>query len=308
MLRILKLILILNEQDYMNNFRFIFSEKYDADFFDCENGGFIFVYLKAEKIKFPDLAQELKSKYESKLGRIICISGALKTKNKSEPLEPVWFDSVAELICKEQGVKVLLEAQDVLNPGLFLDQNANRKIMLEIIQRLQKKKEDLKLLNLFSYTGVFSVVARSQNVETASVDVSSRYLKWEEKSHTLNIHDGKSKTIKADARNFLNQAIKRGEKYNLIIIDPPSFSRSDGKIFKVEKELPLMVPLALNCLATHGVCLVSSNLSTWSLKDFNEEMKMIAQKHGCEIQSGALPDEFKNQKYPLKSLWFHKNT
>ncbi len=292
----------------MKNHRFIFSQNYDADFFQCEHGGFIFVYLKSEKIKFTELAQELKSKYESKLGKIICISGALKTKNESEPLEPIWYESVCPLICVEEGTKILLEANDVLNPGLFLDQNQNRKIMLQHIQKLQKKKTHLKLLNLFSYTGVFSVIARTKNVETLSVDVSSRYLNWEEKIQNLNSHSGGYKTIKADARNFLKQAIKRGEKYDVIIIDPPSFSRSDGKVFKVEKELPQMTPLALNCLAIHGMCLVSTNLSTWSLKDFNEEMKIIAQNHGCEIQSGDLPLEFKNQKYPLKSLWFRKNT
>lgn len=292
----------------MKNLRIIFSNQYDADYFECDLGGFIFIYLKNEKIKFQDLVQEIKNKYEPMLGKIICISGALKTKNKSEPLSPIWFANKGPLICHEQRAKILLETADVLNPGLFLDQNANREMMVEFIKKLQKNKKKLKLLNLFSYTGVFSVVARSFEVETISVDVSARYLKWEEKSHQLNNHHSQFKAIKSDARKFLNKAMKLNEKYDLIVIDPPSFSRSDGKIFKVEKELPMMASLALNCLAIQGSCLVSTNLATWSLIDFNEQMKIIARQHGCEIQSGDLPTEFKNQKYHLKSLWFHKNT
>ncbi len=286
------------------NFRYHFGSRYDADVFKLQdsNSLFIFAYIKSEDMTLQSILKEAESKY--KIINIQCIAGALKTKTKSETFKPIWVSEKKELITTELGCKILLESEKVLNPGLFLDQSENRKQMIQFM----KKKPPGIMLNLFSYTGAFSIAARANGFETTSVDVSSRYLEWEKKNHALNGHSDGFRLIKSDARKFLEKACKKPEKYDLIVLDPPSFSRSDGETFKIEKELPKLTPLALNCLAIHGRALISTNLATWSLKDFRELMNEIARNHSCKIQPGELPYEFKSQKYPLKSLWFQKIT
>src|SRR5581483_6832476 len=105
---------------------------------------------------------------------------------------------------------------NVLNPGLFLDQELNRKKLFDAIQAAARHSSSpIRILNLFSYTGSFSVAAACAGARsTTSVDVSARYLAWEKRNHGINAERGKracegldpaTRMIRDDARVFLKR-------------------------------------------------------------------------------------------------------
>jgi 23S rRNA (cytosine1962-C5)-methyltransferase len=315
---------------HFRSFRWITSKDFDADTFLLDNEEwFVFVYLKNPNLNWLDVCMyEIEAKFDR--GKLKLISGALKTKEKSNPLQAYLPSLIRKELSKvpesvvayENGFRYRLETQDVLNPGLFLDQEKNRLKLIEFIEgrALDKKKvSSSKLLNLFSYTGSFSVVANCYGVETTSVDLSARYLEWEKKNHGLNqelkkVAWGnqypKLKLIRSDAREFIEKAIKRGEKYTYIIIDPPTFSRSDKGVWKAEDHLYFLVDEAIRCLEPKSsVLLVSTNDSGWSHDDFYKQFENLAKLRNLKTVRGELPQEYSSlgEAYPLKSIWLYRN-
>lgn len=309
--------------------RWISSADYDADAFFLDEGDwFVFVYLKNAALNWDEVALKgIEGKFDR--GPLRLIGGALKTKDKSEPL-PAKVPSVMKekitkipeyVNCHESGLKFRLETQNVLNAGLFLDQELNRQRLSELIQAKSGGKQlmgSCKMLNLFSFTGAFSVVANCQGVETISIDVSSRYLEWEKRNQGLNTDEKKQawanlypaiKLLKSDARDFVRRAAAKNDKYTFIIIDPPTFSRADGEPFKVQEHLHVLVGEAIKCMDPKGAAmLVSTNDSTWAADDFYKTFEGIAKIRGLKSERGKLPDEYSiiSPPYPLKSIWLLK--
>lgn len=308
------------------SFRWITTADFDADAFFLDEGDwFIFVYMKNAALNWSEVALKgIEAKFDR--GQIRLIAGALKTKEKSEPLPTKIPTMMKEKItkipefvnCYESGLKFRLETQNVLNPGLFLDQELNRQRLGELIEVKSGGKQlmgSCKLLNLFSFTGAFSVVANCLGVETISIDVSSRYLEWEKRNQGLNAPEKKQawanlypaiKLLKSDARDFIRRAATKPDKYTFIIIDPPTFSRADGEPFKVQEHLHVLVSEAIKCLDTkQAAMLVSSNDSTWPAEEFYKTFEGIAKIRGMKAERGKLPDEYSkiSPPYPLKSIW-----
>lgn len=196
---------------------------------------------------------------------------------------------------REDSILFNLRADTGLSPGLFVDQRANRKL-------LRKHSRDAKVLNLFAYTCSFSVAAALGGASAVtSVDVSQRFLDWGKENFASNGLSTQGHIFsKADARDYLALARKRGWLFNTIILDPPSFSRSKGKPFTVRKEL---VPMARNCfdlLAPGGEVLVSTNLSAWSMEDLKSELKKAIK---CQIRPGQCDSDITDKANAAKTLW-----
>ncbi len=191
-----------------------------------------------------------------------------------------------------------LRADTGLSPGLFLDQRANRRF-------LGSHSRDARVLNLFAYTCSFSVAAALGGASiVTSVDISPRFLDWGKENFAAN---GLSTTnhifTRADARDYLALARKRGWLFNAIVLDPPSFSRSKGKPFSVRSEL---IPMARNCfglLAPGGELLVCTNLSTWSMEDLRRELKEAT---NCLARPGERDSDITDEANSAKTLWFKK--
>lgn len=163
--------------------------------------------------------------------------------------------------------------------GLFLDQAQNRAKVAQLAQ------PGHRLLNLFAYTCSFSVVAATSGAETVSVDLSKPALHRGRDNFRLNDVDLEPSNTEAphhrfladDAFAVLPRLAKRGERFDWIILDPPTFSRgkrgSKKKVFRVERDLPELIELGWPLLNPGGWFLVSTNCTTL---DPNALKKMIA--------------------------------
>ncbi len=199
----------------------------------------------------------------------------------------------------EGSIAFNLRADTGLSPGLFIDQGANRKL-------LRRLSRNAKVLNLFAYTCSFSVAAALGGASVVtSVDVSQRFLDWGKENFASNGLSTQGHIFsRADAREYLALARKRGRFFNYIVLDPPSFSRSKGKPFRVREEL---VPMARNCfdlLVPGGEVLVCTNLSTWSLEDLRGELKEAI---GCQVRPGECGPDITDKVNSAKTLWLKKS-
>ncbi len=165
---------------------------------------------------------------------------------------------------------------DGLSTGLFLDQRENRAAMaLAVKRRMEKNGERLAVLNTFAYTCAFSVAAARAGAETTSVDVSGRYLEWGKRNFAHNKIDvseqaaaragtgGGHRFAKMDTFEFFAYAKRKGLKYDLIILDPPSFaagSKKKGiKPFSSTADYGRLVKEAAALLRPHGAIFASTN-------------------------------------------------
>lgn len=162
----------------------------------------------------------------------------------------------SELIVREHGLSFIVNLSDYLDTGLFLDHRPLR-------ARVRAEAEGKRVLNLFSYTGSFSVHAAAGGADSAtSVDLSRTYLDWAGRNLGLNGFSGdRYPLVREEARAFLSGAARRGEKWDLIIADPPTFSNSKAspEDFDVNLDWPSLVSACLGLLAGNGVLYFSTN-------------------------------------------------
>jgi 23S rRNA (cytosine1962-C5)-methyltransferase len=125
-----------------------------------------------------------------------------------------------EFIVEENGLKFIINLADYLDTGLFLDHRITR-------QKVREQSRNKKVLNLFSYTGSFSVYAAAGGAEEViSVDLSKTYLEWAKRNMQVNDFSdmSKYKYIHDDVKQYL-KTIPAGY-FDLIVLDPPTFSNS----------------------------------------------------------------------------------
>ena len=162
----------------------------------------------------------------------------------------------------EAGVRYGLDFAAGYSAGLFIDQRANR-------ARLRALKPK-RLLNTFAYTCSFSVVAAMGGAETVSVDLSRRSLTRGEGNFARNGLDPKMghRFIADDVLAVLPRLARRGEKFDAIILDPPTFSRNQtGVAFQVQRDFDSLVSLALEVAAPNAKILLSVNHSAMRVAD-----------------------------------------
>ena len=166
----------------------------------------------------------------------------------------------------EATVTYELRTDSGFSPGLFLDQKENRAFVRNIAA-------GKSVLNLFSYTGGFSVVAAIGNAkQVTTVDVSKKFLEWSKENFKLNqILIEKNEFFAQDCLLFLKGAKKRERTWDLIICDPPSFGRSQDAVWKIEKNLPELAELMWACLAESGQILFTCNYEKWTRNQLLQE-------------------------------------
>jgi 23S rRNA (guanine2445-N2)-methyltransferase / 23S rRNA (guanine2069-N7)-methyltransferase len=185
----------------------------------------------------------------------------------------------------EGGVKLLVNLTDYLDTGLFLDHRPMR-------LRIQREAAGKRFLNLYSYTGTASVhAAKGGARDTTSVDLSNTYLDWARRNLALNGFSDKHRLEQGDVMEWL--AADRGE-YDLIFIDPPTFSNSkrmDG-VFDIQRDHIDLLDLAMARLASGGVLYFSNNFRKFELA------KELSERYGVEeiSQSTLDPDFARNPK------------
>lgn len=160
----------------------------------------------------------------------------------------------------EKDVKLLVNLTDYLDTGLFLDHRPMR-------LRLQREAEGKRFLNLFCYTATATVhAARGGARSTTSVDLSKTYLDWARRNLALNGFSERHQLVRSDVVAWLEE--DRGQ-YDLIFIDPPTFSNSkrlEG-VFDVQRDHVRLLDLAMTRLAPGGALYFSNNFRKFQLDE-----------------------------------------
>ena len=127
--------------------------------------------------------------------------------------------------------------------GLFPEQAVNWNLLIDMIK---KANREVKVLNLFAYTGGASVACLSAGASVVHVDSSRGMVDWaKENVASSNLTDKPIRYIVDDVKKFVKREIRRGNKYDIILMDPPSFGRgSNGEVWDIEKDL---YPLVEDC-------------------------------------------------------------
>jgi 23S rRNA (cytosine1962-C5)-methyltransferase len=188
----------------------------------------------------------------------------------------------------EAGVRYGIDFSAGYSAGLFIDQRANR-------SRVRAEKPR-RVLNTFAYTCSFSVVAALAGAETVSIDLSRRSLTRGEENFARNGLDPKAghRFIADDALAVMPRLARRGEKFDAIILDPPTFSRNHaGAAFQVQRDFDRLVSLALEVAAPGAKILLSVNHSAMRVADLERAARaaLRLQKRTGRFSPGAsLPD------------------
>jgi 23S rRNA (cytosine1962-C5)-methyltransferase len=163
-----------------------------------------------------------------------------------------------EWVAQEGRAQYLFSSALGQSPGLFLDQRNNR----VLTTALSNQKS---VLNLFAYTCGFSVAAAKGGAkQVTSVDVSRRFLDFGKKNFQLNHLDPTQfQFYDMDVLKFLKSTLKKNQRYDLIICDPPSFARSKDSVFKLEEQIDFLLGSCWELLNPEGNFLFSTNFEKW---------------------------------------------
>ncbi len=188
-------------------------------------------------------------------------------------------------VINEYGLNFKVNLSDYIDTGLFLDHRDTRALVRE-------NAGGKKVLNLFCYTGSFSVYAAAGGaVSTTSVDLSNVYLKWAKENMELNNFSSATHSfISSDVFKFLNEAIKKKEKWDLIILDPPTFSNSRkmDKNLDIQKDHVELINKSLSLLTKSGFLIFSTNY-----KDFKISLDVREKGFINNISQETVPEDFK---------------
>ncbi|WP_342388955.1 class I SAM-dependent rRNA methyltransferase [Salinicoccus bachuensis] len=177
---------------------------------------------------------------------------------------------------------------------LFLDQRETRKTLM------QNSSNAKSFLNLFSYSGTFSIAAREGGMMTTSVDLAKRSRELITENFNANnlSLDGQSIYI-MEAFEYLKYAARNRQRFDAILIDPPSFSRFGKKVFKVERDFPKLIQEALKVLKTGGHLILSQNLESFTLNQFKRQIDRTLTQAGYSytlVDVKGLPKDFPTVK------------
>jgi 23S rRNA (cytosine1962-C5)-methyltransferase len=174
----------------------------------------------------------------------------------------------------ENGVRYEMSFNEGYSVGLFLDQRDNRRRFLtgHIAADFDfgPWTSDFGLLNCFAYTCGFSVCAAKAGARTTSLDLSKKYLEWGKRNFTRNGLDPAAHDfIFGDTFDWLRRLAKKGRAFDVIVLDPPTFSQSkEHGTFRAEKDFGKLVTAALPVLKPGGILFASTNAAEFSPEEF----------------------------------------
>ena len=193
-----------------------------------------------------------------------------------------------EFVVVESGLRFLVNLEAYLDTGLFLDHRALRAIALD-------RAQGRRMLNLFAYTGGFTVYAAAGGaIASQTVDLSNTYLDWAARNFAANgIDSRRHQLIRADVVRWLETAHDERRRYDLIVLDPPAFSTSKAMAgaLDIQRDHAALVGSVRGLLAAGGELYFSTNLRTFRLDP------ALAADPGCtDISKRTLPDDFRDRR------------
>ena len=193
-------------------------------------------------------------------------------------------------IVKEAGLSFRVNLMDYLDTGLFLDHRITRGMVRE-------EARDKKVLNLFCYTGSFSVYAAAGGATRVdSVDLSKTYLTWAEENMALNSQDLQQgptcNFIHADVKQWLDEA--PAGLYDLVVMDPPTFSNSKRMkdFLDIQRDHPELLNKTLHAMKPGGIMYFSTNFRKFQLETGKIEASSIK-----DITNATTPFDFQGKLF-----------
>lgn len=151
--------------------------------------------------------------------------------------------------------------------GIFPEQAEQWKWIFNQLERRKREVEsgkEISVLNLFGYTGIASLIAASTGAKVTHVDASKQSVDWAKENQKLSgLGDTHIRWIVDDVVKFLKRETKRGEKYDAIIMDPPSYGKGPkGEVWKIENKLPQLLELCRQVLSDQPLFVIFNMYST----------------------------------------------
>lgn len=194
------------------------------------------------------------------------------------------------LIVKENNVNFSIYLNDGAMVGVFLDQKDVRKSIRDNYSRGKR------VLNTFSYTGAFSMAAARGGAKTTSVDLASRSLEKTTENFKINNIDIKNhEIIVQDVFLYFKEAKKANKKFDVVILDPPSFATSKDNKFSAARDYKDLVKWAIDITEDNGVIVCSTNCATFNMekfKKFIDNAFIEKNKHYGILEEHRLPQDF----------------
>jgi 23S rRNA (cytosine1962-C5)-methyltransferase len=207
------------------------------------------------------------------------------------PSEPVRGEPApSPLVIREHGLAYRVRLGDGLKTGIFLDQRDNRR-------RVRELSRGLRVLNLFSYTCAFTVAAAAGGARsTVSVDASKGVLAWGRENLEENgLASPAHVMVDVDAFDWLEAATKRRERYDLVILDPPSYATTKSSRFSAADDYADLAAQALAVVAPGGRLLACTNHRGISVRKFRKRMHeagRVAGRSMLQVKDLPPPPDF----------------
>ena len=198
-------------------------------------------------------------------------------------------DQNALVTVNEGGLKFLVNLSDYVDTGLFLDHRETRSMV-------QAEAEGKSFLNLFAYTGSFTVYAVAGGAQhTTTVDLSKNYLQWAKNNLKTNGLDGPMhQYIAADSLEFLRSAAADPrQRFDLVVVDPPTYSNSKrtDEDWDVQQQHVELLDAVSKVLNPDGVVYFSTNF-----RKFRPQLDQLPQFEATEISAKTVPEDFRNRR------------
>ena len=188
-------------------------------------------------------------------------------------------------------VEFLLKLSPFKHTGLFAEQATNWNWMSNQLSKVNGQMSKVKILNLFAYTGGATMVLAKASCQVTHVDASKPALTWANENHKLNnLPSNSVRWILDDAVKFVKREVKRGAKYDGIIMDPPAFGHGPtGKPWKFNEDLPGLLADCVQLLSNDAKFLVINGYATNSSAiALNNLLEDAVNSRGGKIEFGEL--------------------
>jgi len=193
-----------------------------------------------------------------------------------------------DFIVAEQGHRFIVDLEEHLDTGLFLDHRITRAL-------IEHDARGRRFLNLFCYTGGFTVYAAAGGATAStSIDLSNTYLDWARRNLELNGIDRETHAlVRADVLRWLPQAHAAGERFDLIMLDPPVVSRSKAMAedLDVQRDHAQLIAGCARLLTRNGILYFSTNLQRFKLA-----ADAFSGLRHQEISQHTVPPDFRNRR------------
>lgn len=184
--------------------------------------------------------------------------------------------------------------------GLFPEQAVNWDFMMN---KIRNASSEVKVLNLFAYTGGATVACLKAGASVVHVDSSRGMVEWaKENAYSSGVSSGDVRYIVDDVVKFVKREIRRGHRYDAIVMDPPSYGRgSNGEVWSLEKDLSMLIDLCVELLSDHPLFFIINSYTTGlSSTVLGNLLKLtVGAKYEGKITTGELGLPIKNKDLVL---------